>query len=188
MNSPDSSTEPEASENPAGEGNVRQKLAATARTAAAKVKATAGDAMAKARHEAGHLASEKKETAANRIGGYGSALHDSAQSLEDKDPNMAWFAHQAADKLQAAAEYVRTRDMAGLREDAASLARRHPVAFFGGMFAVGLIVGNLLKASPRKAARRPLAEPSFDETPADTAAQPDLSLTEGTAATNYGGL
>jgi hypothetical protein len=146
-----------ADENAKGGGESRgalaetkDKLARTARDAAGKIKATASDAATKAKDQAERLVGEKKETTATRLDDYSSAIHESARSLEEKDPNIAWFTHRAADRLQTAADYVRTRDFSGLRDDAERIARRHPAVFFGGMFLGGLLVGNLVKASRRK--------------------------------------
>lgn len=146
------------SEAGAGAGGVtgtlaqaKQNVTQTARDTAAKIKSVAGETAARARQEVGRMAQDKKETAANRVGGYGSALHNTAKSLEEQDPNIAWFAHQAADRLEGVANYVRSRDFAGLRTDAEGVARRHPAAFFGGLFVAGLVLGNVLKASQRKA-------------------------------------
>lgn len=130
--------------------DTKNQIATTAREAAAKVKEVATNTAAKAKDQAAHYASEKKEEAAGRLGGYSSAIHDSARSLEEKDPNIAWFTHRAADKLQGVADYMRGRDLGGLRTDAEGIARRHPAAFFGGMFLAGLILGNVVKASRRK--------------------------------------
>ena len=138
---------------------AKQAISQTARDAATKVKSVASDTAAKARTEAERLAQEKKETAANRIGGYGSALHESARSLEEQDPNIAWFTHQAADRLERVADYVRTRDFTGLRDDCCGVARRHPTAFFGGLFVAGLIIGNMIKATARS---RSSDEDSFE--------------------------
>lgn len=187
MNSDDTSSF-EAGDSAQGEPaetNVRQKVADSARHAVDKVKSSTGDALAKAKDKAGRVASEKKEAAANRVGAYGSAIHESARALEEKDPNIAWFTHRAADKLEHVAEYVRGRDLSELREDAASVARRHPMAFFGGMFAMGLIVGNVLKASPRKARRRP-ADSSDSDQP--EMAEPDMMLSEQNASAEWGGM
>jgi hypothetical protein len=129
---------------------TKDKLTQTARNAAAKVKSTASDTAAKAKDQAERVVSEQKETAATRLGDYSSAIHESAKSLEEKDPNIAWFTHRAADRLQSVSEYVRTRDFDGLRVDAERVARRHPAVFFGGMFLGGLLIGNLVKASRRK--------------------------------------
>lgn len=140
----------------AGSGGVtgtlaqaKQNVAQTARDTAAKIKTTAADTASRAKEEAQRIAQQKKENAANRVGGYSSALHESARALEEQDPNIAWFAHQAADRLQTVADYVRNRDFAALRQDAESLARRHPAAFFGGMFVAGLVLGSVLTASNR---------------------------------------
>jgi hypothetical protein len=60
--------------------------------------------------------------------------------------------HRAAERLENVANYVRDRDFAALREDAASLARRHPAAFFGGMCVAGLVLGSVIRAA-RSASR-----------------------------------
>lgn len=160
MNAPSTST-PSASADgttrtdqpPASAGaltDTKSKLTTTARDAAAKVRSAVADTAAKAKDQATHLATEKKEAASARLGGYSSALHDSARSLEEKDPNIAWFTHRAAAKLQGVADYMRHRDFHGLRADGEDLARRHPAVFFGGLFVAGLILGNIVKASRRK--------------------------------------
>jgi len=85
---------------------------------------------------------------ADQLGRYGSAVHQSAESFEEQDQNIAYFAHRAADRIEGIAGYIRTRDFAGLKRDAEDVARRHPAAFFGGLFVAGLVIGNLLKAKP----------------------------------------
>ena len=130
--------------------DTKQKIAQTARNTASKVKSAASETVAKAKGEAERFATEKKETAANRIGGYSSAIHETARAIEEKDPNIAWFTHQAADKLQSVADYMRNSDFACLRGDCEGIARRHPAVFFGGMFFAGLLLGNMMKASRRK--------------------------------------
>lgn len=129
---------------------TKDKVAQTAREAVSKIKGAASNTTARAKEEAARFAAEKKEATASRIKGYSSAMHDTAQSLEDKDPNIAWFTHRAADKVQSIADYMRNRDFSQLRLDAEEMARRHPGAFFGGMFLAGLLVGNVVKASRRK--------------------------------------
>lgn len=130
--------------------DTKNKIAQTAREAAGKVKTATANTAAKAKDEAGRILSEKKEAAANRVGGYSSALHESAQSFEQRDPNIAWFTHQAADKLQGVADYMRSSNFASVRNDCESFARRHPAMFFGGLFFAGLMLGNALKASRSK--------------------------------------
>jgi hypothetical protein len=93
------------------------------------------------------VASEKKDSVADRVGSYSSAIHESARSLEQQDPNIAWLTHRAAERLESVAHYVRDRDFSGLRDDAERLARRHPVAFFGGMCVAGLVLGSVIRAA-----------------------------------------
>lgn len=125
---------------------ARENIARSARDTAQQLKSAATDTATRAREEAERLARERKEQAANRIGGYSSAIHESARSLEEQDPNIAHYTHRAADQLQQVADYVRNVDFTTIRQDASDIARRHPTAFFGGMFVFGLVVGNLLKA------------------------------------------
>lgn len=125
---------------------ARETIARSARDTAQQIKSAAADTATRAREEAERLARERKEQAASRIGGYSSAMHESARSFEEQDPNIAHYTHRAADQLQHVADYVRNVDFTTIRQDAADIARRHPTAFFGGMFVFGLVVGNLLKA------------------------------------------
>lgn len=139
---------------------AKEKISTTARDTAARIKSAAGDTANRAKEEATRFASETKEGTASRIGGVSSAIHESAKSLEEQDPNIAWATHRLAEKIQGVADYVRDRDFAGLRADAENLARRHPLAFFGGLFVAGLVVGNLLKAHSE-----PERDTSYDPDP-----------------------
>lgn len=127
-----------------------QDLKTAAAEKTGQLRAAASSTVSRAKAETARIARDKKTAAADRIGGYSSAVHETAKSLEEKDPNIAWFAHRAADRLEQVADYVRTRDLPELRADVATVARRHPAAFFGGLFVAGLLVGNLVKASRRK--------------------------------------
>lgn len=145
------------STNPAGSSGTEtstpsavSKVAESARDAATKLKSAASDTAHRAAEKAEAVAGEKKAEAAARVDSYGQAIHDSAKSLEEHDPNIAWLAHRAADRLQDMANYVRERDFAAMRADAENFARRHPAAFFGGICVAGLILGSALKASQRK--------------------------------------
>jgi hypothetical protein len=129
---------------------AKQKIAQTAKEAATKMKTAASNTASRVKDEAGKLAAETKDTTAGRIRTYSSAIHETASSLEEKDPNIAWFTHRCADRLQGIADYMRNHDFSALRHDAEDVARRHPAAFFGGMFLAGLVIGNFVKASRRK--------------------------------------
>lgn len=129
--------------------SAQNGLKATARDVAGQVRSAASSTATRAREEVQRFATEKKSSAAERIDSYSSAIHESARSLEEKDPNIAWFTHRAADRLQGIADYVRNRDFDEFRHDVEDVARRHPALFFGGLFAAGLLLGNVLKSTRR---------------------------------------
>jgi hypothetical protein len=114
---------------------------------AAKAKRAAGRAVDQAKEKVSQATDSGKEAAAGKIGGYSDRLRETARSAEQEDPNIAHFANSAADRLQQVADYVRTADLSRIRQDAGAIAQRNPALFMGGMFAAGLVLGNLAKAS-----------------------------------------
>lgn len=148
MNSSNVSTSPSSlGSSPASESAPDLKTAAAEK--ARQLRDAATSSFARAKEETARLATEKKSAAADRVGGYSSAIHETARNFEEKDPNIAWLAHRTADRVEQVADYIRSRDLPALKADAEDLARRHPAAFFGGLFLAGIVVGNLLKASRR---------------------------------------
>ena len=125
---------------------AKQAITSTARETAARIKSVAGDTADRAKAEAQRFASETKDTTASRIGGYGAAIHESAKTIEQQDPNIAWATHRLAERVEGFADYLRSSDLTDMKNDVEAFARRHPVAFFGGLFLGGLVIGNLLKA------------------------------------------
>ncbi len=110
-------------------------------------KRSAGKILNQAKERAATLAQEQKQSAAQHIGRYGTALRDSARSVEQDDPNVAYFANRAAERIEKVADYVRSTDLDGLRRDAEDIARRHPALFMGGMLIAGIVLGGVIKAS-----------------------------------------
>ena len=142
---------------------AKQAITSTARETASRIKSAASETASRAKTEAQRLASQTKETAADRLGGYSSAMRESAKSFEQQDPNIAWATNQLAEKVDGVADYIRNSDLADLKADVENFARRHPVAFFGGLFLGGLVIGNVLKA------RQPVAEEEMEEEELPTA-------------------
>ncbi len=124
------------------------------------LKSAASDCASGLKAGAARVTQARKDAAVERIDGLGQSIDETARALEEKDPNIAWFAHRAAERVQRVADYLRERDFASLREDCSDLARRHPAAFFGGLFVAGLVVGNMLKATARGAASSGLRQGS----------------------------
>lgn len=146
-----STTDSSQRETPSTLSNAKQKIKAATRDTVNQIKTAASDTADRVKDQASEMVGQQKAGVADRIGSYSSAVHKTAESLEENDPNIAWLTHQAADRLSGVAEYIRGRDFNQLKSDAEDLARRHPAAFFGGLFVAGLVVGNLLKATGRAA-------------------------------------
>ena len=123
-----------------------QHIKEVAQDAAGRVKQSVSETASKLKGSAAEMAEQRRAETADRVGRVGQSLHNTAQSMEQEDPNIAHYAHRIADRLDHVADYVRNRDLAAMKEDASDLARQHPVAFFGGLFVAGLVIGNLVKA------------------------------------------
>lgn len=175
------STESSSQTSPSAAG-IKQSVVDTARQTTAKIKSAASATAARAAEGVQKTVTDKRTQAADRVEAYGSAIHDSAKSLEQEDPNIAWFTHQAADRLQGIATYVRERDFQGLRQDAENLARRHPVAFFGGLCLAGLVLGNIVKASRQESEGENEEAADFSGRPEDDYAPASQPIDETASA------
>ena len=158
MNSPKFSQDPDQS---FGGNEPRSSVAQAARDTASKIGSAASETASRVRESAEKMVSDRKDSAADRVGAYSSAIHESARSLEEQDPNIAWLTHRAAEKLESVASYMRTRDFRGLRDDAESLARRHPAAFLGGMCVAGLVLGSVIRAARQASSQSQSQSDSF---------------------------
>jgi hypothetical protein len=156
------------------EGSLGQRPSSI-KQVASDAKRSAGNMLNQAKERATSMAQEQKQSAAQHIGRYGSALRDSARSVEQEDPNVAYYANRAAESIERIADYVRSTDLAGLQRDAEDIARRRPALFFGGMLLAGVVIGAIVKASVSSAGEAALsdAEPSLDDL--DALDSPDVS-------------
>lgn len=111
--------------------------------AAERAKSAAIERVEKVRDQA----HEGFERIAERIERFGSAIRTGTESLRSEDQLAARYADAATEKVQRLATYVRWADMQTIVRDVESVARRQPMLFFGGAFAVGLVAGRFLKSS-----------------------------------------
>lgn len=94
------------------------------------------------------MVSERKDQAADRLGGLAGALRDSAQKLQNDDAEgFGRYADRAAEQVEKLSSYLRDNDMRGFVRDTETLARRHPDLFLGGTFLAGLFLARFLKSS-----------------------------------------
>jgi hypothetical protein len=116
--------------------------------------------MDQARGAVSELADTAKETVGSQIGSKKGRLSEQisevAQALRDTGSRLgenaqsavaAGYVDKAASQVERIADYVESRDVADIVAEVKDLARREPAAFFGGLFALGLVAGRLLKSS-----------------------------------------
>jgi len=124
---------------------AREELGA----AAEKARHATTDAARRAKEEAQSFMARQKDAAANEISHLGEAVQRAAEKLhEEEDHNVASYVEAAANRARSTAEYLQQRDVTDLFADMQTMARRHPTAVCGGMFAAGVAIARFLKASP----------------------------------------
>lgn len=101
-----------------------------------------------AREQVNQLVSDRKDQAAERLGGLAGALRDTAHKLQSDDAEgFGNYADRAAEQVEKLSSYLRDNDLRGFVRDTETLARRHPDLFLGGTFLAGLFLARFLKSS-----------------------------------------
>jgi ElaB/YqjD/DUF883 family membrane-anchored ribosome-binding protein len=91
--------------------------------------------------------STQKDQAASALHSVAEAVRQSGDQLRQEQPQLASLANQAADRVDSASDYIRQHDVRDFVHSAEDFARREPLIFLGGAFAIGLIAARFLKAS-----------------------------------------
>ncbi|MBA3966155.1 MAG: hypothetical protein H0X47_10330 [Nitrospirales bacterium] len=82
------------------------------------------------------------------LSGIADAVRQTGQTLRDQqNDGIAHYAERAADQIERVVDYMDARDVGELLNDTEMFARRHPEAFLGGAFMLGLLAGRFLKSS-----------------------------------------
>lgn len=100
------------------------------------------------------LARSRKERVSSQLEGLADSLRQFSGSLPSM-PTVKTYADTAADSLEDLASYVLSRDLPEMVTAARDLARRHPVAIFGGSVVAGVVIAQLVQSRvqpPRTAA------------------------------------
>ncbi len=94
---------------------------------------------------AGSLANSRKEYASTQLENLADSLRQFGESLPSL-PTMKGYAEAAAGGLEDLAGYVVDSDLPDMVSDAREMARRHPLATFGGSILAGLVITQLVQA------------------------------------------
>jgi uncharacterized phage infection (PIP) family protein YhgE len=101
----------------------------------------------KVKEQAREAAERQKEAGADEIGDMADAISAAADTLQSEFPTGAEYVHDAASRLQGAANALRERDIGQLTGSLTDFAHRQPALFFGGAVVAGIAISRLLKSS-----------------------------------------
>ena len=116
--------------------------------ALAKVKGEATKLRGQATDRARSAAEDGKLRATETLDGFARSIHDVAGNLEEQvGPQLAQYAHRAADTLDEFSANLRSKSVDELVDDARSFVRRSPAIAIGAAVAVGFALSRFLKAT-----------------------------------------
>jgi hypothetical protein len=131
--------------NPRGYAGGKWKRQASSAAEDAKTALDAASVTVKER--ARTVAEQQKKTGADQIGCVARAIRGAAHEIEQEMPHAAGFIHDAAAKLEGAADSLRERSVDDLIRSLNNFARSQPAAFFGGAMLAGFALSRFLKSS-----------------------------------------
>jgi ElaB/YqjD/DUF883 family membrane-anchored ribosome-binding protein len=112
-----------------------------------KAEETASTLVDQAQQVAQTTATTQKERAAETLGALAQTLRESGSSMREQQPQIASIADQAAQRVEGISTYVRDHDVSELVGEAERFARREPLIFVGGAFALGFLASRFIKAA-----------------------------------------
>jgi hypothetical protein len=135
-----------------GQQGTGEQLRQTAGEAVDQVKDQAGQLADQAREQATTRLEDQKDRATGGLGTVADAVRQTGQQLRQQDQGaVAQYVEGAANQIERLAGYLRGRDVTELIDEVEDFARRQPMVFLGGAFALGLLGARFLKSSGRAA-------------------------------------
>jgi len=182
-----------------GSSDVLEAAKSTSMDLLEKAKSTAGEAYGTVTEKA----TSKLEEGKVGLSGGLSSVADSVRRVADglnESPDAgpvadysARYAQSAAEKLEAAAGYFESQDLAAISRDVESFARRNTAIFLGAAFALGILAARFIKSSPSASEPRGLlagGDNSLSTAGSDgiTGIETGTSSTKSTGGTSTSGL
>lgn len=135
-----------------------------------------------------------KEYITETMTGVAQALRQTGQHLreEGSQPTLAQYADRGAEQIEHLGGYLRRRDTSQLVTDVEGFARRQPIVFAGGAFALGLLAVRFLrsKSQPQGQMSASPSSTADGSPPYNTPPMPGQTgsgMTPGSASTTPGG-
>lgn len=119
-----------------------------------KAEETASTLVSQAQEVASSQVSTHKERAASTLDSVADSIRRAGSEMRDDQPQLASLTDQAATRMTDVSNYLREHELRDFVREAEDFARREPLLFLGGAFAVGFLAARFLKASsPNRGAR-----------------------------------
>lgn len=128
--------------NPTADNPLNESAAAIGERAASYA-TEAKESLLDVARTASHKVNESRETAAERLEGAASAVHERADQLPG-GPKVEEFAHAAAVRLTTTADYMRSHDAKGMMADVERLVKSNPGPALIVAAACGFLLGRAL--------------------------------------------
>lgn len=120
----------------------------TAQQALTQTKQATGQAIDKAKDTVLSQISTQKDRAADTLGGFTQALHQTGQQLRQSGQGVFGdYADSLAGQVDRAVSFLRENDVDDLARQAEDFARNQPALFIGGAFVLGVALARFLKSS-----------------------------------------
>jgi len=99
------------------------------------------------RDTATDYAEARKAEGAERIKGFSRAVHGAADQIGKEIPQAADYVHEAASRIESAADELRNRSVEDLISGFTRFARQQPAAAFAGAVLAGFVLSRFLKTA-----------------------------------------
>jgi hypothetical protein len=128
-------------------GNTQQQAAGAVDQAREKAQRLVSTAQERAVEQVQARFDAQKQRAADSLSGVAQTLRSTTQNFQTDQDGIGRYINEAADRVDSLAHYLHDRELNDIVDEVEDFARRQPVAFLGGAFALGILGARFLKSS-----------------------------------------
>jgi hypothetical protein len=144
---------PETNQASGMSGNTQEASGAPLDQAREKAQRLVSNVQEKAVEQVHTRFDEQKQRAADSLSGVAQTLRSTTQNFQTSQDGIGRYINEAADRVDNLAHYLHDRELNEIVDQVEDFARRQPVAFLGGAFALGILGARFLKSSQANVSR-----------------------------------
>lgn len=130
---------------------VTEQVQSQAQQVAQQAQQKAGQVANQAKQQTTSVLASQKDKAASSLDNVAQALRQTSQQLQEQQGGISQLGNKAADQVDSVSQYLRSKDVNELVNDAEGYARNNPGIFLAGALALGFLAARFLKSSPSSA-------------------------------------